>query len=74
MMCSPLPLLRHAQEHGYALPAFNVNHLETILAVIEAAKTEQSPVIIQTSEGAVQYAGLHMLIAMARAAAEALSL
>lgn len=71
MMCSPIPLLRHAQEHGYAIPAFNVNHLETLLAVIDAAKAEKSPVIVQTSEGGIQYAGMHILVAMVRAAAEA---
>ncbi len=70
MILSPLPLLRHAQAHGYAIPAFNVNHLETILAVMDAARECASPVILQTSEGAVQYAGLGMLIAMANAAAE----
>ncbi len=70
MIHSPLPLLKHAQTHGYAIPAFNVNHLETILAVMDAAHECDSPVILQTSEGAVQYAGLGMLIAMANAAAE----
>ena len=69
MITSPLPLLRHAQTHGYAVPAFNVNHLETILAVMEAAQEERSPVILQTSEGAVRYAGMGILVAMAQAAA-----
>lgn len=69
-MTSPLPLLRRAQAEHFAIPAFNINHLETLLAVIDAAREARSPVIIQTSEGAVQYAGLHMLIAMAKAAAE----
>ena len=71
MMCSPIPLLRHAQQHKYAIPAFNVNHLETLLAVIDAAVAERSPLFIATSEGGIQYAGMHMLVAMARAAAEA---
>ncbi len=70
MMISPLPLLRHAQAHGYAVPAFNVNHLETVLAVMDAAVECQSPVILQTSEGGIEYATMTMLIAMARAAAE----
>ncbi len=70
MILSPLPLLKHAQTHGYAIPAFNVNHLETILAVMDAARECDSPVILQTSEGAVRYAGLGMLVAMANAAAE----
>lgn len=70
MMTPSLPLLRHAQEHGYAIPAFNVNHVETILAITEAAVAAKSPIILQTSEGAVQYAGMSMLIAMVRVAAE----
>lgn len=71
MMISSLPLLQHAQQHGYAVPAFNVNHLETVLAVMDAAVELESPVILQTSEGAIEYATMTMLIAMARAAAEA---
>lgn len=70
-MVSPIPLLRHAQEYRYAVPAFNVNHLETVLAVMDAAATLSSPVILQTSEGAIEYATMTMLVAMARAAAEA---
>lgn len=70
MMTSSLPLLRCAQAERFAIPAFNFNHLETLLAVMDAAREMDSPVIIQTSEGAVQYAGIHMLAAMAKAAAE----
>lgn len=70
MITASLPLLRHAQKQSYAIPAFNVNHLETVLAVMDAAREARSPVILQTSEGAVQYAGMPMLIAMVRAAAE----
>ncbi len=70
MITNPLTLLRHAQKHGYAVPAFNVNHLETILAVMDAAVEMQSPVILETSEGGVQYAGMSMLIAMVKAASE----
>ena len=71
MMVSPLPLPRPAQAPGYAIPAFNVNHLETVLAVMDAAVELRSPVILQTSEGAIEYATMTMLVAMARAAAEA---
>ncbi len=70
-MVSSLPLLRHAQTHGYAIPAFNVNHLETVLAVMDAATELRSPVILQTSEGAIEYATMTMLIALVRAAGEA---
>ncbi len=50
-------LLDHAAEHGYGVPAFNVNNLEQVRAIMEAAQSTQSPVIIQASAGARQYAG-----------------
>jgi fructose-bisphosphate aldolase class II len=50
-------LLDHAAEHTYGIPAFNVNNLEQIRAVMEAASLTQSPVIVQASAGARQYAG-----------------
>lgn len=50
-------LLDHAAEQAYGIPAFNVNNLEQIRAVMEAAKATQSPVIVQASAGARQYAG-----------------
>ncbi len=63
-------ILLEAYQHGYAVPAFNVNNLETIKAVLAAAETERSPVILQTSEGAVAYAGMEMLVAMISTAAK----
>ncbi len=50
-------LLDHAAEHGYGLPAFNVNNLEQIQAIMEAAAATNSPVIMQGSAGARKYAG-----------------
>ncbi len=50
-------LLDHAAEHGYGLPAFNVNNLEQIQAIMEAAQATDSPVIMQGSAGARKYAG-----------------
>ena len=50
-------LLDHAAEHGYGVPAFNVNNLEQIRAIMEAADATNSPVIVQASAGARQYAG-----------------
>ena len=50
-------LLDHAAEHCYGVPAFNVNNLEQIQAVLEAANEVDSPVIIQASAGAKKYAG-----------------
>lgn len=50
-------LLDHAAEHQYGVPAFNVNNLEQIRAIMEAAHETDSPVIMQASAGARQYAG-----------------
>jgi fructose-bisphosphate aldolase, class II len=50
-------LLDHAAENGYGIPAFNVNNLEQIQAVMEAAKETGAPVILQASAGARKYAG-----------------
>ncbi len=61
MLTSLSHVLTPAHRDGYAIPAFNINNLETLLAVVEAARAEQSPVIIQTSEGAVDYAGMDAL-------------
>jgi fructose-bisphosphate aldolase class II len=50
-------LLDHAAEHGYGVPAFNVNNLEQIQAIMQAAAETASPVILQASAGARKYAG-----------------
>jgi fructose-bisphosphate aldolase class II len=50
-------LLDHAAENGYGLPAFNVNNLEQVQAIMEAAAAVDSPVIMQASAGARKYAG-----------------
>ena len=54
-------LLDHAAEHGYGVPAFNINNMEQGLAILEAAKKTDAPVIIQASRGARSYAGDQML-------------
>ncbi|MFM9913564.1 MAG: class II fructose-bisphosphate aldolase [Methylophilaceae bacterium] len=50
-------LLDHAAEHSYGLPAFNVNNMEQIHAIMQAADECNSPVIMQGSAGARKYAG-----------------
>ena len=50
-------LLDHAAENDYGVPAFNVNNMEQIKAIMEAARETQSPVILQGSAGARKYAG-----------------
>ena len=63
-------LLDHAAEHGYGLPAFNVNNLEQVQAIMEAAYETNSPVIMQASAGARKYAGEHFLRHLIEAAVE----
>jgi fructose-bisphosphate aldolase class II len=64
-------LLDHAADHQYGVPAFNVNNLEQILAIMQAADACDSPVILQASAGARKYAGEAFLRKMVEAAVEA---
>ncbi|MCS6996249.1 MAG: fructose-bisphosphate aldolase class II [Casimicrobiaceae bacterium] len=63
-------LLDHAAEHGYGVPAFNVNNLEQVQAIMEAAAETDSPVILQASAGARKYAGEPFLRHLILAAVE----
>ena len=63
-------LLDHAAENGYGIPAFNVNNLEQVQAIMEAADETNSPVIMQASAGARKYAGEGFLKALIAAAVE----
>jgi fructose-bisphosphate aldolase class II len=63
-------LLDHAAEHQYGVPAFNVNNLEQIQAIMQAAEKTDSPVILQASAGARKYAGEAFLRKMVEAAIE----
>lgn len=63
-------LLDHAAEHSYALPAFNVNNLEQMRAIMEAADKVDAPVIVQASAGARKYAGAPFLRHLILAAVE----
>lgn len=62
-------LLDHAAENDYAVPAFNINNMEQGLAILEAAKAVDAPVIIQASRGARSYANDIMLSKMIEALA-----
>src|SRR5512134_683258 len=64
-------LLDHAAENSYGLPAFNVNNLEQVKAIMEAADETNSPVIMQGSAGARKYAGEAFLRHLIEAAIEA---
>jgi fructose-bisphosphate aldolase class II len=64
-------LLDHAAENGYGLPAFNVNNLEQVQAIMDAANEVGAPVIMQASAGARKYAGEAFLRHIISAAVEA---
>lgn len=63
-------MLQDAQDGHYAVGAFNVENMEMVMAVIEAAEELKSPVIMQTTPSTVNYAGLDYYLANVRAAAE----
>lgn len=62
-------LLAEANRGGYALGAFNFNNLEFLQAICAAAEDTHSPVFLATTEGAIRYAGLENIVALARTAA-----
>ena len=64
-------LLDHAAENGYGIPAFNVNNLEQVQAVMAAADEVGAPVILQASAGARKYAGESFIKHLIQAACEA---
>ena len=69
-MVSLRQLLDHAAENGYGVPAFNVNNMEQIHAIMQAADELDAPVILQASAGARKYAGEAFLRHLVQAAAE----
>ncbi len=61
-------MFKKAYEGGYAIGAFNINNMEIVQAITEAAAAEKSPVILQVSAGARKYAKHEYLMALAKAA------
>lgn len=74
MLVTNRDLLLTARREAYAVGAFNISNLESLLAVIEAAVEEKSPVIIAVTPSSIQYAGLSYIEEMVKTAAESLSL
>lgn len=64
------PLLEAARRKGRALAALNFYNAETLLAHVRAARELRASIILQTTESTIDYLGLPMIVAMARAAAE----
>lgn len=70
MLVKPHQFFKAALKNSFAIGAFNSSNLEATQAIISAAEELQAPVIVQTSEGAIDYAGLKVLTALIRTAAE----
>ena len=70
MLVTGKQLLEHADKNGYAVGAFNVNNMEIVQAIIEAAEETQSPVILQASQGGLKYAGVEYIAALGKIAAQ----
>jgi fructose-bisphosphate aldolase, class II len=70
MFANTLKLLTKAQKGKYAIGHFNVNNMEIAQAVVQGAAVQKSPVILATSQGALKYAGLDYLFAIAKVAAD----
>jgi fructose-bisphosphate aldolase class II len=69
MLVTGKELLLDAQKKGYAVGAFNINNMEIIQAIIEAAEESNSPVILQASQGGIKYAGIEYISALGKLAA-----
>ncbi len=70
MLVSGTSLLKQARRGQYAVGAFNINNLEILQGVVAGAVKQRAPVIIQTSQGALDYAGLEYLAILVHYAAQ----
>jgi len=70
MLVTGKEILLDAQKNGYAVGAFNVNNMEIVQAIIEAAEETNSPVILQASQGGISYAGIEYNAALGKTAAK----
>ena len=70
MLVTGKQILEHADQNGYAVGAFNVNNMEIIQAIAEAAGDLKAPVILQASQGAIKYAGIEYITGLVKTTAE----
>lgn len=70
MLVTGKQILQHADEHGYAVGAFNVNNMEIIQAIAQAADELRAPVILQASQGAIKYAGIQYITSLVKTTAQ----
>ncbi|MBI2662419.1 class II fructose-1,6-bisphosphate aldolase [Candidatus Woesearchaeota archaeon] len=70
MLTNTKIILKKAQANHYAIGHFNINNLELVQGIVQAANNLNSPIILATSEGAVKYAGINFLYQLAATASE----
>lgn len=70
MLVTGKSILAHADKHNYAVGAFNINNMEIIQAIAEAATETMSPVVLQASQGAIKYAGIEYIAALGKLVAK----
>jgi fructose-bisphosphate aldolase class II len=73
MLVTNKEILSPAMAKGYAVGAFNISNLESLLAVVEASAEERSPVIVAVTPSSIKYAGLEYLVGMVKTAAKSAS-
>jgi fructose-bisphosphate aldolase class II len=70
MLVNGADILNKAHQGNYAVGAFNINNMEMLKAIFEAADEMESPIIVEASEGAIKYAGADMLYSMTKTLSE----
>ena len=70
MLADTKKILQKAKRGGYAVGHFNVNNMEIVQGIVQAAENLKSPVILATSEGAIKYAGINFLYDLVKTASE----
>ena len=70
MLVTTKEMFKKSMEEGFAIGAFNVNNMEIIQGIVDAAQKQNSPVILQASSGAIKYARIKYLMKMVEAAVE----
>ena len=70
MLANTKKILQKAAKKGYAVGHFNINNMEILQGVVQAANNLKAPIIVATSEGSIKYAGINFLYDLAKTAAE----
>ena len=70
MLVNGANILNKAHRENYAVGAFNINNMEMLKAIFEAADEMESPIIVEASEGAIKYAGADMIYSMTKTLSE----